>query len=302
MCSVADRHPGEQRLDVRPLVLVHRPQVDEGADRHDERGQHHRRRQVARRSARRDLRPNSRISRNPASGKAGINQMTSSTVQPLSSARSSVVAPGRRLRIEMMMPSPTTTSAAATTSTKNTAVWPSMLPKRADEGDEAQVDGVEHQLDAHEDHERVAPHEHADRAHREQHGREDQVVGGRRLGGGDHSSPAVPSSTSPREQHGAGDGDDQQDRGELEGEHVVVEQVVGELLDVVVAGGVERRCPRRSCRGRGRRRRSRARPARCPTTAASGRWIGNGSIDRSSALSTPSSMITNRNSTTIAPA
>ena len=29
-----------------------------------------------------------------------------------------------------MMPRPTTTSAAATTSTKNTAVWPSMLPRR----------------------------------------------------------------------------------------------------------------------------------------------------------------------------
>ena len=43
------------------------------------------------------------------------------------------------------------------------------------QGDEAEVDGVEHQLDAHEQHERVAAHEHADRADAEQHGAEHEV-------------------------------------------------------------------------------------------------------------------------------
>ena len=63
-----------------------------------------------------------------------------------------------------MMPRPTTTSAAATTSTKNTTVCPAMSSRAADEGHEGQVHGVEHQLDAHEHHERVAAHQQADRA------------------------------------------------------------------------------------------------------------------------------------------
>ena len=39
-----------------------------------------------------------------------------------------------------------------------------------------------------------------------------------------------------------------------------------------------------------------------PITAAIGRWIGSASVRSCSTRSTPSSMITNRNSTTIAPA
>src|SRR5579875_172924 len=45
-------------------------------------------------------------------------------------------------------------------------------------GDERQVDGVEHQLDAHEHHDRVAPQEHTGRADGEQQRRKIQVVGG----------------------------------------------------------------------------------------------------------------------------
>ena len=47
------------------------------------------------------------------------------------------------------------------------------------EGHEGQVDGVEHQLDAHEDQDRVAPQQHADRADAEQQRGEEQVVGRR---------------------------------------------------------------------------------------------------------------------------
>ena len=43
-------------------------------------------------------------------------------------------------------------------------------------------------------------------------------------------------------------------------------------------------------------------PSTTPTMSASGRWATNGSVSRSSDRSTPSSMITNRNSTTMAPA
>src|SRR5882724_10484819 len=45
------------------------------------------------------------------------------------------------------------------------------------EGDQGQVHRVEHQLDAHEHDDRVAPDQHADRADGEQQGREQQVVG-----------------------------------------------------------------------------------------------------------------------------
>src|SRR4051812_24034212 len=46
------------------------------------------------------------------------------------------------------------------------------------EGHQAEVDGVEHQLDAHEHHDRVAPHQHADGADGEQQRGQQQVVGG----------------------------------------------------------------------------------------------------------------------------
>ena len=66
-----------------------------------------------------------------------------------------------------MMPRPTTTSAAATTITKNTAVWPSMSANRG-QSHEREVDGVEHELDAHEHHERVAADHQPRRADGEQ--------------------------------------------------------------------------------------------------------------------------------------
>src|SRR5581483_4269790 len=46
------------------------------------------------------------------------------------------------------------------------------------ERDERQVDRVEHQLDAHEHDDRVSPDEHAERADREQHGGQVEVVVG----------------------------------------------------------------------------------------------------------------------------
>ena len=189
-----------------------------------------------------------------------------------------------------MMPRPTTTSAAATTSTKNTAVCPPMSPSCVARATKREVDGVEHQLDAHEHHERVAPHEHADGADAEQHGGEHEVPrrGGRDVG--DHASHlrriGSRRGSSARQQHRADDGDDQQHRRELEGEHVVAEQVrgraggcwrrgrrsrVGDVEPMPAAGVTDRR-------GRRRWRRS-TRPTRpTPTIAASGRWIGNGSI------------------------
>ena len=86
-------------------------QVDVDADRDDERRGRPSAWRSTRRAARRGGGRTSRMIRNPASGKAGINQSTSSTArQPFNSARSSAVAPGRARRIDTRMPRPTTTS------------------------------------------------------------------------------------------------------------------------------------------------------------------------------------------------
>ena len=216
-----------------------------------------------------------------------------------------------------MMPRPTTTSAAATTITKNTAVWPPMSSRLLGERDEREVHGVEHQLDAHEHHQRVAAHQHADRADaRTARAASMQVPRRGGCDGGDHAALLSLSAASPvaarplaGQQHRADDGDDEQHRGELEGEHVVAEQVAGERLDVAVGirgvAGVATPSPRADGGDRGPRMTAatdEAEDARRRRRPASGRWIGNGSMRRSSALSTPSSMMTNRNSTTMAPA
>ena len=248
--------------------------------------------------------------------------MTSSTspLSPSAPTRSSAVAPGRRRRIDTMMPRPTTTSAAATTSTKNTAVWPSMLPSAHRQRDEAEVDGVEHQLDAHED----ARAGCAARARRRRRCRTAprRAPGTTSASGDDgrrsrrrHSVAFAPSSrrfVAARQQHGAGDGDDQQHRRELEGEDVVAEEVVGELR-MLASWPATAPCepatsrPLPDCE----RRRvtadddggdQQADDAEADRPPPAGAGSGTARSRRSSAWSTPSSMITNRNSTTIAPA
>src|SRR5437899_11176403 len=76
------------------------------------------------------------------------------------------------------------------------------------ERDEREVRRVEHQLDAHEHHERVLSHQQADGADREQDRREDEVVGGRdviRVRDRDHAGVLSCSSrTSPAGTSSAG--------------------------------------------------------------------------------------------------
>ena len=112
---------------------------------------------------------------------------------------------------------------------------------------------------------------------------------------------------STGQHHGADHGDGEQHRGDLEGEHVVGEQHLAEAVDVGHVG-VERRERPTGVAG-DRRRRSTAARSGCsprmatPVTTAAGplpqRWARRSSV---SARSTPSSMITNRNSMTMAPA
>ena len=53
---------------------------------------------------------------------------------------------------------------------------PGVVQMHAVEGDQGQVDGVEHQLDAHQRHDGVAPHQEANGADGEDHGRQHQVM------------------------------------------------------------------------------------------------------------------------------
>ena len=53
---------------------------------------------------------------------------------------------------------------------------PGQVREPAGERDQVQVDGVQHELDRHEDREEVAPHEHAEEADREEEERDNQVV------------------------------------------------------------------------------------------------------------------------------
>ena len=68
----------------------------------------------------------------------------------------------------MTMARPMAASAAATAMTKNAETWPSHVAALAREGEEGQVRRVEHQLDAHEHHQRVAAHQHAEHAQAEE--------------------------------------------------------------------------------------------------------------------------------------
>ena len=315
--QVPDRSHSNSFYDVGGARRRSSTQVDEHDDGDDERAADHQRGEVAGPGSP-SLRPKTRIRGTRRAAGQGSARRRRASAQPFSSARSSAVAPGRRRRIDTMMPRPTTTSAAATTSTKNTAVWPSMSSSCGDERDEREVDRVEHQLDAHE-HARAGCAAPARRRRRcrtaRRRGSGTTSVVGRRPTAITARSPSVALwrlAASAGEQHRAGDGDDEQHRRELEREHVVAEQVVRQLPGCCASWAPGARSaddladsPTSRCRelaGRHDRRDQQRRRSPTPTTAASGRWILNGSTRRSSAVSTPRSMITNRNSTTIAPA
>ena len=122
----------------------------------------------------------------------------------------------------------------------------------------------------------------------------------------------------PGQDDRAHDGDHEQDGGDLEGEEVVGEERLAELVDVgdaileVVLGGLDGGAVGRTPASVGRAPvaspsvEAMARSGRASTASADhdGRdaLAADGSIDRSSARSTPSSMRTKRNRTTMAPA
>ena len=75
----------------------------------------------------------------------------------------------RLRKTAMTIARPIAASAAATAMTKKRRRGgPGPSPRVAREGEEGEVGGVEHQLDAHEDHQRVAAHQHAEHAQAEE--------------------------------------------------------------------------------------------------------------------------------------
>ncbi len=144
------------------------------------------------------LRPAASRTAKPARGSSGMRNAERSTgpVSPSARGCRRRSLPGGARKIETMIPRPTTTSAAATTSTKKTADLPGDVVQGPGEGDEGEVRGVQHQLDAHEHHEHVAPNEQTDRADREQHRREGEVPGGSDAHGPGTSASAIPAPAS----------------------------------------------------------------------------------------------------------
>ena len=219
---------------------------------------------------------------------------------------------------------PTATSAASAAMMKNAKTGRSWLSaaQRAVEGDEREVHRVEHDLDAHQRDEHVAPHEEADAADGEEDGAEDDVVLG-----GDHVAPGFPSArcdvdrarspfadpgcrrgrscaSSPclaaRDGDGADDGDHEERARQLERHEAVGEERATERVDA-------RRTRRRSsCSGEpvrpgrttSQRRLEAARPKSPPPSTRPTRPRRS----RGGVALGPSSMMTKRKRTTIAPA
>ena len=150
-------------------------------------------------------------------------------------------------------PRPTATSQAATTITMRAKIWPVQVAVRARERDQREVGGVEHQLEAEQDHERVAAHEDAAAPMQKtiaETSRYQVMLIARRprpravAGSGPIPVPRSPvrirsptltraGRLEPRapagEDHGADGGDQQQQRGDLEREQELGQEQLADL-------------------------------------------------------------------------
>ena len=89
-----------------------------------------------------------------------------------------MLAEVRLRKISRMMARPTPTSAAATVITKMAKICPPTLGvlEKGLEGDQVDVDRVEHQLDGQQHHDRVAAHQQAVDPQRKHEGTEDEEL------------------------------------------------------------------------------------------------------------------------------
>ena len=97
-------------------------------------------------------------------------------------------------KMATMMARPTAASAAATVITKKAKTCPRHRPEEAGVGQERQVDGVQHQLDAHEDDDCVPAREHARHANEKEDAAQRKVVVQRSHG---QSSLRLARTTAP---------------------------------------------------------------------------------------------------------
>src|SRR5579884_1799525 len=93
------------------------------------------------------------------------------------------------------------------------------------EGDKAQVHGVEHQLDGHEDGDDVAAEEEAGNAEAEENGAEDEIPVHRHAAAGGHLIELL-----PREYDGAENSDQDEDRGDFERQQILREEAVADVV------------------------------------------------------------------------
>ena len=154
------------------------------------------------------------------------------------------------------MASPTAASTAATVMMKKTNTEPSMEESAFPGSDEDQVHGVEHQLDAHEDHDHVSPQDRTDGPDRKEDAAEDASSSSE----GISWNIALSSLLSLGDDHRAHDAHQKQDRSDLEGEQVLAVEQRADRLHVADAVHRWRPDNRRSSPSSGRR--APRRPAR----------------------------------------
>ena len=99
---------------------------------------------------------------------------------PRSSESRSTSSASRRRCSATTRPSPTHTSDAATAITASAKIWPAPFADVPGERDQREVRAVQHDLEREQDDQRVAPHEHAERADPEEEGGDAEVPGDRR--------------------------------------------------------------------------------------------------------------------------
>ena len=110
-------------------------------------------------------------------------------------------------------------STVATTKIRKTSTAPTVVAGLLREGDEAEVDAVEHQLHAHQHHQHVAADDDADQAEREQrHGDADEQL--RPI----HVAPDAGIAADPDHRQRSDHRRDEQHRRELEEQPVLAEE------------------------------------------------------------------------------
>ena len=112
----------------------------------------------------------------------------------------------------MTIASPTAASAAATVKMNITNMMAIGSIPHTGKGHEGEIDGIEHQLDGHEDDQRATAEQDTHDPDQKEHGAEHEVIGDR------HHGDPLPSAL--RQHNGANQCDKEEDRGKLQRKEV----------------------------------------------------------------------------------